>query len=157
MVESALEAGYRHIDGAAGTTTAGVGRSAEKRGFTQGEKSQKIWVTKAARLRAGARFRAQRRSTASLACCSSIMWTWQRWHGRRRSTGVPVRLGRRSTNSRRAVRTFGVCNFLHGSILSGCISETGEYPVVDCDRELHPTWQQREVVAWLRWRMTSRS
>ena len=46
VVESALEAGYRHIDGAAGyNNEAGVGRALRNAGFTQGEHRKNLWVT----------------------------------------------------------------------------------------------------------------
>ena len=46
VVESALEAGYRHIDGAAGyNNEAGVGRALKNAGFTQGENRKNLWVT----------------------------------------------------------------------------------------------------------------
>ena len=44
------------------------------------------------------------------------------------------------------VRTLGVCNFLPEH-LDRLHEETGEYPAVN-QIELHPTWQQREVVAY---------
>ena len=46
VVESALEAGYRHIDGAAGyNNEAGVGRALNNAGFTEGEQRKNLWVT----------------------------------------------------------------------------------------------------------------
>ena len=42
------------------------------------------------------------------------------------------------------MRTLGVCNFLPEH-LDRLHEETGEYPAVN-QIELHPTWQQREVV-----------
>ena len=46
VVESALEAGYRHIDGAAGyNNEAGVGRALKNTGFTEGELRKGLWVT----------------------------------------------------------------------------------------------------------------
>ena len=44
------------------------------------------------------------------------------------------------------MRSLGVCNFLPEH-LERLHKETGEYPAVD-QIELHPTWQQREVVAY---------
>ena len=44
------------------------------------------------------------------------------------------------------VRTLGVCNFLPEH-LARLHEETGEYPAVN-QIELHPTWQQREVVEY---------
>ena len=46
VVESALEAGYRHIDGAAGyNNEGGVGRALESAGCTRGENRRRLWVT----------------------------------------------------------------------------------------------------------------
>ena len=46
VVESALAAGYRHIDGAAGyNNEAGVGRALAAAGYTTGEQRQSLWVT----------------------------------------------------------------------------------------------------------------
>lgn len=46
VVESALEANYRHIDGAAGyDNEAEVGRALRAVGFTQGEHRRNLWVT----------------------------------------------------------------------------------------------------------------
>ena len=44
------------------------------------------------------------------------------------------------------MKTLGVCNFLPEH-LDRLHDETGEYPAVN-QIELHPTWQQREVVAY---------
>ena len=46
------------------------------------------------------------------------------------------------------VRTLGVCNFLVED-LERLHRETGEYPAVN-QIELHPTWQQRDLVAFCR-------
>jgi diketogulonate reductase-like aldo/keto reductase len=46
------------------------------------------------------------------------------------------------------VRSLGVCNFLPEH-LRRLYQETGEYPTID-QIELHPTWQQRETVAFCR-------
>ena len=46
VVESALEAGYRHIDGAAGyNNEGGVGRALAATGYNTGEKRASLWVT----------------------------------------------------------------------------------------------------------------
>ena len=54
-MESALEAGYRHIDGAAGyNNEAGVGRALNNAGFTEGEQRKKpVGYDETARFRAG--------------------------------------------------------------------------------------------------------
>ena len=46
------------------------------------------------------------------------------------------------------VRTLGVCNFMPEH-LDRLFDETGEYPTVN-QIELHPTWQQRDVVEYCR-------
>ena len=47
VVESALEAGYRHIDGAAGyNNEAGVGRALAASGYNTGAKRETLWVTR---------------------------------------------------------------------------------------------------------------
>ena len=98
VVKSALAAGYRHIDGAAGyNNEGGVGRALAETGFNKGRKRSHLWVT-----------------------------TKLRDEGR--------------------VKTLGVCNFLPEH-LTRLYEETGEWPAVN-QIELHPTWQQREVVAF---------
>ena len=115
VVESALEAGYRHIDGAAGyNNEAGVGRALKNAGFTQGENRKNLWVT------------------------TKLRDSEQGYDSARKAFDEFRAEGR--------VRTLGVCNFLPEH-LERLHKETGEYPAVD-QIELHPTWQQREVVAY---------
>ena len=46
VVESALAAGYRHIDGAAGyNNEGGVGRALVNAGYATGERRRDLWVT----------------------------------------------------------------------------------------------------------------
>ena len=46
VVESALAAGYRHIDGAAGyNNEGGVGRALVNAGYATGERRRELWVT----------------------------------------------------------------------------------------------------------------
>lgn len=98
VVESALEAGYRHIDGAAGyNNEAGVGRALAASGYNTGAKRETLWVT-----------------------------------AKLRDEGM--------------ARTLGVCNFMPAD-LKRLHEETGAWPAVN-QIELHPTWQQREVVAF---------
>ena len=97
VVESALEAGYRHIDGAAGyNNEAGVGRALKNTGFTEGELRKGLWVTTKLRDSEQGTIPRAKRSTASLVCYNSTMSTCICSIGRLRSTGVPVRRGRRS-------------------------------------------------------------
>ena len=149
VVESALEAGYRHIDGAAGyNNEAGVGRALRNAGFTQGKHRKNLWVT--TKLRDSeqgydsARKAFDRQlSLLQLDYVDMYMLHW------------PTPFDWRSGETWKAfqefraegrVRTLGVCNFMpeHLDRLHG---ETGEYPAVN-QIELHPTWQQREVVEY---------
>ena len=146
-MESALEAGYRHIDGAAGyNNEAGVGRALNNAGFTEGEQRKNLWLRRNCAIPSRGMTAHARRSTASLACCSSIMSTCTCCIG-------PTPFDWRSGETWKAfqefraegrVRTLGVCNFLPEH-LDRLHEETGEYPAVN-QIELHPTWQQREVV-----------
>ena len=136
VVESALEAGYRHIDGAAGyNNEAGVGRALKNTGFTEGELRKSLWVT--TKLRDSeqgydsARKAFDRQlSLLQLDYVDMYMLHWWKAFQEFRAEG--------------RVRTLGVCNFLPEH-LDRLHEETGEYPAVN-QIELHPTWQQREVV-----------
>ncbi len=149
VVEGALEAGYRHIDGAAGyNNEAGVGRALKNMGFTQGENRKNLWVT--TKLRDSeqgydsARKAFDRQlSLLRLDYVDMYMLHW------------PTPFDWRSGETWKAfqefraegrVKTLGVCNFLPEH-LDRLHAETGEYPAVN-QIELHPTWQQREVVAY---------
>lgn len=149
VVESALEAGYRHIDGAAGyNNEAGVGRALRNAGFTQGEHRKNLWVT--TKLRDSeqgydsARKAFDRQlSLLQLDYVDMYMLHW------------PTPFDWRSGETWKAfqefraegrVRTLGVCNFMPEH-LDRLYGETGEYPAVN-QIELHPTWQQREVVEY---------
>ncbi len=149
VVEGALEVGYRHIDGAAGyNNEAGVGRALKNMGFTQGENRKNLWVT--TKLRDSeqgydsARKAFDRQlSLLRLDYVDMYMLHW------------PTPFDWRSGETWKAfqefraegrVKTLGVCNFLPEH-LDRLHAETGEYPAVN-QIELHPTWQQREVVAY---------
>ena len=149
VVEGALEVGYRHIDGAAGyNNEAGVGRALRNAGFTQGEHRKNLWVT--TKLRDSeqgydsARKAFDRQlSLLQLDYVDMYMLHW------------PTPFDWRSGETWKAfqefraegrVRTLGVCNFLPEH-LARLHEETGEYPAVN-QIELHPTWQQREVVEY---------
>ena len=149
VVESALEAGYRHIDGAAGyNNEAGVGRALRNAGFTQGKHRKNLWVT--TKLRDSeqgydsARKAFDRQlSLLQLDYVDMYMLHW------------PTPFDWRSGETWKAfqefraegrVRTLGVCNFMPEH-LDRLYGETGEYPAVN-QIELHPTWQQREVVEY---------
>lgn len=147
VVEGALEVGYRHIDGAAGyNNEAGVGRALKNTGFTEGELRKSLWVT--TKLRDSeqgydsARKAFDRQlSLLQLDYVDMYMLHW------------PTPFDWRSGETWKAfqefraegrVRTLGVCNFLPEH-LDRLYEETGECPAVN-QIELHPTWQQREVV-----------
>ena len=149
VVESALEAGYRHIDGAEGyNNEAGVGRALKNAGFTQGENRKNLWVT--TKLRDSEQGYDSARKAfdrqldlLQLDYVDMYMLHWP--------TPFDWRSGEtwKAFDEFRAegrVRTLGVCNFLPEH-LERLHKETGEYPAVD-QIELHPTWQQREVVAY---------
>ena len=124
VVESALEAGYRHIDGAAGyNNEAGVGRALAASGYNKAfDNSLKL---------------------LQLDYVDMYMIHW------------PTPFDWRSTDTWKAfvklrdegmARTLGVCNFMPAD-LKRLHEETGAWPAVN-QIELHPTWQQRDVVAF---------
>ena len=149
VVESALEAGYRHIDGAAGyNNEAGVGRALKNAGFTQGENRKNLWVTTKLRDSEQGYDSARKAFDRQLDLLQLDYVDMYMLHW-------PTPFDWRSGETWKAfqefraegrVRTLGVCNFLPEH-LERLHKETGEYPAVD-QIELHPTWQQREVVAY---------
>lgn len=149
VVESALEAGYRHIDGAAGyNNEAGVGRALKNAGFTQGENRKNLWVTTKLRDSEQGYDSARKAFDRQLGLLQLDYVDMYMLHW---PTPFDWRSGEtwKAFDEFRAegrVRTLGVCNFLPEH-LERLHKETGEYPAVD-QIELHPTWQQREVVAY---------
>lgn len=149
VVESALEAGYRHIDGAAGyNNEAGVGRALKNTGFTQGERRKSLWVTTKLRDSEQGYDSARKAFDRQLGLLQLDYVDMYMLHW-------PTPFNWRSGETWKAfdefraegrVRSLGVCNFLPEH-LERLHKETGEYPAVD-QIELHPTWQQREVVAY---------
>ncbi|WP_253611361.1 aldo/keto reductase [Bifidobacterium pseudolongum] len=151
VVESALEVGYRHIDGAAGYNNEdGVGRALAATGYNTGEKRASLWMTTKLRDSEQGYDSAMRAFDHSLELLQldyvdmyMIHWptpfdwrsdeTWKAFRALRED-------GR--------VRTLGVCNFMPEH-LDRLFDETGEYPTVN-QIELHPTWQQRDVVDYCR-------
>ena len=151
VVESALEVGYRHIDGAAGyNNEEGVGRALAATGYNTGEKRASLWMTTKLRDSEQGYDSAMRAFDHSLELLQldyvdmyMIHWptpfdwrsdeTWKAFRALRED-------GR--------VRTLGVCNFMPEH-LDRLFDETGEYPTVN-QIELHPTWQQRDVVEYCR-------
>ena len=147
VVESALEAGYRHIDGAAGyNNEAGVGRALNNAGFTEGEQRKNLWVTTKLRDSEQGYDSARKAFDRQLGLLQLDYVDMYMLHW-------PTPFDWRSSETWKAfqefraegrVRTLGVCNFLPEH-LARLHEETGEYPAVN-QIELHPTWQQREVV-----------
>ena len=151
VVESALEVGYRHIDGAAGyNNEEGVGRALAATGYNTGERRASLWMTTKLRDSEQGYDSAMRAFDRSLELLQldyvdmyMIHWptpfdwrsgeTWKAFRALRED-------GR--------VRTLGVCNFMPEH-LDRLFDETGEYPTVN-QIELHPTWQQCDVVEYCR-------
>lgn len=149
VVESALAAGYRHIDGAAGyNNEAGVGRALAAAGYTTVEQRQSLWVTTKLRDSEQGYDSARRAFDRQLGLLQLEYVDMYMLHW---PTPFDWRSGEtwKAFDEFRAegrVKTLGVCNFLPEH-LERLHRETGEYPAVN-QIELHPTWQQREVVAY---------
>lgn len=149
VVESALSAGYRHIDGAAGyNNEGGLGRALAATGYNTGEQRGKLWLTTKLRDSQQGYDSALRAFDDSLKLLQvdyvdmyMIHWpTPFNW----RSGETWKALAKLRADGR--VKTLGVCNFLPEH-LQRLHDETGEWPAVN-QIELHPTWQQRDVVAF---------
>ena len=151
VVESALEVGYRHIDGAAGyNNEEGVGRALAATGYNTGERRASLWMTTKLRDSEQGYDSAMRAFDRSLELLQldyvdmyMIHWpTPFDWR-----SGETWKAFRELREDGR-VRTLGVCNFMPEH-LDRLFDETGEYPTVN-QIELHPTWQQRDVVDYCR-------
>lgn len=151
VVESALEVGYRHIDGAAGyNNEEGVGRALAATDYNTGEKRASLWMTTKLRDSEQGYDSAMRAFDRSLELLQldyvdmyMIHWpTPFDWR-----SGETWEAFRKLREDGR-VRTLGVCNFMPEH-LDRLFDETGEYPTVN-QIELHPTWQQRDVVEYCR-------
>lgn len=149
VVENAIEAGYRHIDGAAGyENEQGVGRGIAQAGFANGEARKALWVTtkvKDSEQGYDSVLRAFDRQIQLLGLdyVDMYMIHWPTpFNWRADQTWRAMRKLREEGR----IRTIGVCNFLPEH-LDRLYEEVGEYPTVN-QIELHPTWQQREVVAY---------
>ena len=151
VVESALEVGYRHIDGAAGyNNEEGVGRALAATGYNTGERRASLWMTTKLRDSEQGYDSAMRAFDHSLELLQldyvdmyMIHWpTPFDWR-----SGETWEAFRKLREDGR-VRTLGVCNFMPEH-LDRLFDETGEYPTVN-QIELHPTWQQRDVVEYCR-------
>ncbi|MDF7640554.1 aldo/keto reductase [Bifidobacterium sp. ESL0784] len=151
VVKSGLQVGYRHIDSAAGyNNEPGVGRALAETGFNAGEARKTLWVTTKLKdseqgydnaLKAFDR----QLSDLRLDYVDMYMLHWPTPFNWR--SGETWKALKKLRDEGR-VRTLGVCNFLPEH-LERLHRETGEWPTVD-QIELHPTWQQREVVAFCR-------
>lgn len=151
VVESALAAGYRHIDGAAGyNNEGGVGRALVNAGYATGERRRDLWVTTKLR-------DSEQGYDSALKAFDRQIGLLQLEYVDMYMIHWPTPFNWRSGETWKAfvrlreegrVRTLGVCNFLPEH-LERLHEETGEWPTVN-QIELHPTWQQREVTAFCR-------
>ena len=151
VVESALAAGYRHIDGAAGyNNEGGVGRALVNAGYATGERRRELWVTTKLR-------DSEQGYDSALKAFDRQIGLLQLEYVDMYMIHWPTPFDWRSAETWKAfvrlreegrVRTLGVCNFLPEH-LERLHEETGEWPTVN-QIELHPTWQQREVTAFCR-------
>ncbi|MBB2955287.1 diketogulonate reductase-like aldo/keto reductase [Bifidobacterium commune] len=149
VVKSGLDVGYRHIDAAAGyDNEPGVGRALSETGFNAGQARKMLWVTtklKDSKQGYGSALKAFDRQINELRLdyVDMYMLHWPTpfdWRsGETWKAFVRLREEGR-------VRTLGVCNFMPEH-LERLHREIGEWPAVN-QIELHPTWQQREVVAF---------
>lgn len=99
VVESALEAGYRHIDGAAGyNNEAGVGRALAASGYNTGAKRETLWVTTKLRDSEQGYDSALKAFDNSLKLLQLDYVDMYMIHWLRRSTGAAPTPGRRSSS-----------------------------------------------------------
>ncbi|KJY53902.1 uncharacterized protein JF68_02800 [Bifidobacterium coryneforme] len=151
VVESALSLGYRHIDTAAGyQNEAGVGRGLKAAGYDTGSRRESIWLT--TKLRDSEQgydsaLRAFDRQIGLLGTDYVDMYMIH-WPTPFDWRAAETWKAFQELRQQQRVRTLGVCNFLEED-LERLHRETGEYPAVN-QIELHPTWQQRDLVAFCR-------
>ncbi|WP_236630897.1 aldo/keto reductase [Bifidobacterium aemilianum] len=147
VVTSALELGYRHLDGAAGyQNEGGLGRALASTGYDRGYKRRDLWVTTKLRdseqgYESALRAFDRQQSLLGLDYVDMYMIHWPtpfNW----RANQVWKAFDQLRAEGR--VRSLGVCNFLPEH-LERLHAETGEWPAVN-QIELHPSWQQRELV-----------
>ncbi|RSX53452.1 2,5-didehydrogluconate reductase [Bifidobacterium goeldii] len=149
VVETALAIGYRHIDGAAGyNNEGGLGRAFAESGFNTEQKRGKLWVTTKLR-------DSEQGYDSALEAFDRQIGLLQLDYVDMYMIHWPTPFDWRSADTWKAfvklrdegrVKTLGVCNFLPEH-LERLHQETGEWPAVN-QIELHPTWQQRDVVAF---------
>ncbi|MFD0705660.1 aldo/keto reductase [Alloscardovia venturai] len=147
VVEDALEVGYRHIDTAAGYgNEEGVGLGLEHAGFAKGVNREHLWLTTKLR-------DSQQGYDSALRACESQLKLLRVDYLDMYMIHWPTPFDWRSEETWKAftqlrdagvIKTLGVCNFMP-SDLDRLYTATGEYPAVN-QIELHPTFQQQEVV-----------
>ncbi|WP_049215409.1 aldo/keto reductase [Alloscardovia omnicolens] len=149
VVCDALEVGYRHIDTAAGYGNEdGVGEGLACAGFAQGENRSKLWLTTKLRDSEQGYDTALRAFERQLRLLKTdyvdmymIHWPTP-FDWRSDTTWAALR----ELCEAGVVKTLGVCNFMPTD-LDRLYDQVGEYPAVN-QIELHPTFQQREVVEY---------
>ena len=151
VVQQALQAGYRHIDGAAGyDNETGVGRALAESGFNAGPLRKELWVTTKVR-------DSQQGYDSTLKAFDEQLANLQLEYVDMYMIHWPTPFNWRAAETWKAfdklrgegrVKTLGVCNFMPAD-LERLYQQVGEYPAVN-QIELHPTWQQREVVEFCR-------
>ena len=148
VVKSALAAGYRHIDGAAGyNNEGGVGRALAETGFNKGRKRSHLWVTTKLR-------DSEQGYDMALAAFDRQLGLLQLEYVDMYMIHWPTPFNWRSGATWKAftklrdegrVKTLGVCNFLPEH-LTRLYEETGEWPAVN-QIELHPLLNQSALRA----------
>lgn len=133
VVKSALAAGYRHIDGAAGyNNEGGVGRALAETGFNKGRKRSHLWVTTKLR-------DSEQGYDMALAAFDRQLGLLQLEYVDMYMIHWPTPFNWRSGATWKAftklrdegrVKTLGVCNFLPEH-LTRLYEETGEWPAVN--------------------------
>lgn len=151
VIFSALAAGYRHIDGAAGyENERGIGQALAQLQYNQGQARQSLWITTKVR-------DSQQGYDQTLTAFDQQLHDLQLEYVDMYMIHWPTPFNWRADETWRAmsrlrqegrIRSIGVCNFLPEH-LERLYSEVGEYPVIN-QIELHPTYQQRDVVVFCR-------
>lgn len=162
VVESALEAGYRHIDGAAGyNNEAGVGRALAASGYNIGAKRETLWVTTKLR-------DSEQGYDSALKAFDNSLKLLQLDYVDMYMIHWPTPFDWRSTDTWKAfvklrdeglARTLGVCNFMPAD-LKRLHEETGAWPAVN-QIELPPRGSSAKWWPFARnmaspWRLTRR-
>ncbi|WP_018143354.1 aldo/keto reductase [Alloscardovia criceti] len=149
VVEDALEVGYRHIDTAAGYgNEEGVGQGLINAGFAQGDNRTSLWLTTKLRDSEQGYDSALRAFERQLKLLQTDYVDMYMIHWPTPFDWRSDKVWKAFTELRQSgvVKTLGVCNFMP-SDLDRLFDQMGEYPTVN-QIELHPTFQQREVVQY---------